>query len=119
MGWTNNAKDGMLTQVRGRVTDLSIHTADPTTVGDNEVTGGSPAYARVAVTAADFTVANDGAFTLNNDKPFSGPAGASATFYGAWDGVTFLGGGAITGDTLFNAEGDFVLKTGTAMDLNA
>lgn len=34
----------------GRCSSASLHTADPTTVGDNEATGGSPAYARQTLT---------------------------------------------------------------------
>jgi hypothetical protein len=46
-GYTDNAKDGMLGQVRGRITHLSLHTASPGDSGANEVTGGG--YARAAV----------------------------------------------------------------------
>ena len=116
MPFTNNAKDGMLGPVRGRITDLSIHTGDPSTTGANEVSGGG--YARVAVTTSDFTSPSAGAFTLNNDKDFVAGAATNALFFGAWDDTTFLGGGAITGDTAFNAEGDFILKSGTSFDLN-
>lgn len=117
-GWSDDAKDGMLGQVRGRLTHLSIHTATPGTNGANEVTGGAPAYARAAVAPTDFTAPSGGVFTLIADTPFSGPIAEDALWYGAWDGTTFLGGGAITGDTVFNAEGNFVLKAGTSMDLN-
>lgn len=34
----------------GRCSFASMHTADPTTVGDHEATGGTPAYARQALT---------------------------------------------------------------------
>jgi hypothetical protein len=118
-GYTDNAKNGMLGQLRGRITHLSIHTASPGSNGANEVAGGDPAYARAAVTTSDFTAASGGAFSLDEDQPFAGPAAADATHFGTWDDSTFLGGGAITGDNAFNAEGEFILKAGTSFDLNA
>jgi len=36
----------------GRCSSASLHTANPTTVGNNEATGGSPAYARQQLTFA-------------------------------------------------------------------
>ena len=122
MPYTTDAKNKMLTALRADIDTLSIHTADPGATGINEVTGGSPAYARVAVTVADWGAASApvaGEVILNNDKAFNGPAAANALFYGLWDATVFLGGGAITGDTVFNAEGNFILKTGTKFDLNA
>jgi hypothetical protein len=126
MPYTNAAKNAMLDRHVGKtntlvVTHLSLHTADPTTTGNNEVTGGS--YARVSVSASDFAVAGNsiqGAILLSADKQFAGPASGTATFFGTWGaGPTFLGGGTITGDTAFNAAGEFILKAGTAMNLNA
>jgi hypothetical protein len=114
-GYTDNAKDGMLGQVRGRITHLSLHTASPGDSGANEVTGGG--YARAAVGGADFTSPAAGEFELNNDKECDGPASEARSHFGAWDDATFLGGGAITGDTMSNAEGKFVLKAGTSFDI--
>jgi len=124
-GFTNDAKNTMLAALVGlatptnTVTHISLHTADPGSNGASEVTGGDPAYARVAVTEANWDAAANGEITLAADTPFDGPAGGDATHMGIWDGTTFLGGGAITGDTTFNAEGDFVLQAGTRLDLNA
>jgi hypothetical protein len=115
MGWSANARDGMLGQVRGRISHLSIHTGDPGANGANEVASGS--YARVAASGADFTAASGGEFTLDTDKGFVAAAAEAATHFGAWDDTTFLGGGAITGDNAFNAEGDYTLKAGTSFTL--
>ena len=124
-GFTNDAKNTMLAAITGKasptntITHISLHTGDPGSNGANEVTGGDPAYARVAVTEADWDAAANGEITLAEDTPFDGPANGDATHMGIWDGSTFLGGGAITGDTTFNAEGDFVLQAATRLDLNA
>jgi hypothetical protein len=109
----------MLTALRAEITDISIHTADPGTTGASEVATG--AYARVPVTTADWNAASAdaaGEVRLNNDKAFVAAAATNALFFGLWDSTVFLGGGAITGDTVFNAEGNFTLKAGTKFDLN-
>lgn len=119
MGYTAAAKNGMLdgAPLRQRITDLSLHSADPGATGANEVTGGG--YTRAAVVEADFTAAAAGAFTLVADEPFVGPSEGACTFFGSWDGTTFLGGGALTGDQAFNVAGEYILKAGTSFDLNA
>jgi len=119
-GFNNDGKAVMLGALRTAITHISLHSSSPSTTGANEVTGGDPAYARVAVTATDWTAVDAGAFELDADQPFSGPASGNCTHFGIWgSGPTFYGGGAITGDTTFNAEGDFILKAGTSIDLNA
>lgn len=119
MPYTVAAKDKMLTALRADIDAISIHTADPSTTGANEVASGS--YARVSVSTADWNAASadaDGEVHLNNDKAFVAAAAETATYFGLWDASVFLGGGPITGDTVFNAEGDFTLKAGTKFDLN-
>jgi hypothetical protein len=70
---------------------VSLHTADPTTTGGNEVSGGS--YARVAVTwnaASSGTVTNSGALSINL------PASTTASYFGVWSasssGTYYIGG---------------------------
>lgn len=65
-------------------TFASLHTGDPSTTGANESTGGSPAYARKAITyaaAATGTKANSAAITF--DVPAS-----TITHVGLWSAVT-------------------------------
>lgn len=118
MPFTNEGKALMLEALRTGIAEISLHTADPSTTGANEVTGGSPAYARAAVTAVDFAAVSAGAFTLAADISFSGPASGACTHVGIWDGANFLGGAAITGDQAFNAEGAYVLQAATEFNLN-
>jgi len=125
MPYTDLAKHTMLAAIVGKatpsatVTHLSLHSGDPGSTGANEVTGGDPAYARVAVTETDFDAPTGGECLLNNDKTFNGPANGDCGFFGVWDGTDFLGGGSNTGDLTFNAEGVVLLKAGTKLDLNA
>ena len=119
--YTDAAKNSMINSLVGKaaavvVDGASLHTADPSTTGANEVTGGG--YARVAVGEADWAVAN-GVATLQNDKTFAGPASSGATHFGLWDAGVFVGGGSTSGDQTFNAAGELVLKAGTTIDLNA
>ena len=118
-GYSDNGKHIMLDHLAGEITDISLHSDDPGSTGANEITGGDPAYARVSVTGADWDAAAAGAVELNNDKEFDGPADQSVSHFGIWAGTDFLGGGGLTGDLAFNAEGDYVLQAGTSFDLNA
>jgi hypothetical protein len=114
-GITVNAKDGMLTQFRGRLTHISLHTADSST-GASEVTGNG--YARVTVGAGDFNVTG-GEMILNNNKTFAGPANSAIVAAGYWDNATYLGNGLLTGDLTFNAAGAYIVANGTRIHLNA
>ena len=126
-GYSNEAKNSMLAHMTQQASPdyqvgyLSLHTDDPGSTGDSEVTGGDPAYSRISVDGSDFTTPSGGETELNNDKTFNGPDNGDATYFGVWavDGTTFLGGGAITGDNQFNSDGEFILQQGTKLDLNA
>ena len=70
---------------------VSLHTADPTTTGGSEVTGGT--YARVAVTwnsPSSGSVTNSGALSINL------PASTTASYFGVWSastsGTYYIGG---------------------------
>jgi hypothetical protein len=83
---------------------ISIHSATPGTTGASEITGGSPAYARVAVT---WNAASGGAVTNSNALTFNLPSSASApnntaAYFGIWSASTagtYYIGGALNGGT--------------------
>jgi hypothetical protein len=85
---------------------IAIHTAQPSS--GNEVTGGSPAYARIAPTwTISGTVANPSA-TLT----FNIPSGVTISHVGVWDTAT--GGvlqawAALPTSTYFNTQGTYNL----------
>jgi hypothetical protein len=58
----------------------SLHTADPGTTGASEVTGGSPAYARKALT---WTAGTTG--TATSSATFDVPTGVTVTHAGIWN----------------------------------
>lgn len=85
---TDAAKNSMLDAIG--VTHLSAHTAYSAT-GTNEVTGGSPAYARKAVTLA---AASGGSKAASTQPVFDIPASTTVRWIGKWtaiSGGTFLG----------------------------
>lgn len=85
-----------------------------------EISGGSPAYARLAVTWT--APSGDGLIRPTADLTFDIPAGADVT---EWRGFSALTGGTdYGGETLttesFAAQGEYtLLAASTAIDLNA
>lgn len=76
--------------IASAVTALSLHSGDPGPAGTaNELSGGSPAYARQAPA---YDTADDGTATLAAAEEFNVPVAATVSHFGQWAGSTFLGG---------------------------
>lgn len=71
-----------------QATHVSLHTADPAGTGVGEITGGTPAYARVAITA--WTNDGNGYYTATLAGPFDVPPNTAVTWAGLWNGATYL-----------------------------
>lgn len=87
---------------------LSLHSANPGPTGANELAGGTPAYARIAVT---WNGAVAGVAALNGDKTFNVPAGATVAYVGAWSaptGGTFYGSDDVTTE-VYGAQGTYIV----------
>lgn len=87
--FTPGAKNLMLTALPAQF--LSLHTAFPGNVGTSELTGGSPAYARLSIT---FTTPTGGAMNLAGSVAPNVGAGNTVSWIGFWTAVTagtFLG----------------------------
>lgn len=88
MRFSDEAKNVMLNaldeSLADGITHLSLHTAYSSS-GANEVTGGSPAYARQAVAWA---AASGGAKAMTGTETFDIPAGTTVRWIGGWDAVT-------------------------------
>lgn len=109
MALNNNAKHVMLNQLATVAVYASLHTADPGTTGTSEATGGSPAYARKAIT---WNAAASGALDNNANPVFDVPAG-TYTHFGLWSAATsgtFYGGGALSASETFAAQGTYTLS---------
>jgi hypothetical protein len=108
----NPAKNAMLDQLGTLAVFASLHTADPTSAGTSEVSGGSPAYARKAVTWA---AAASGSKATSNSPVFDVPAGTTVACVGLWSaasGGTFYGSFDVT-DEVFAGQGTYTLTSGT------
>jgi hypothetical protein len=95
----------------------SLHTADPGTNGASEVTGGSPAYARKALT---WNAASGGSMSKSSTDVFDVPAGTTVAWVGLWSASTsgtFYGADDVTSE-VFGGQGTYTL-TGIDLDLNA
>jgi len=125
--YTDDAKASMLADLVGLVeptdpvTHLSIHSADPGLTGADETS-----TLRLPVSSSDWSGPAGGFVELDSDHTFAGPLDGNATHFGihnattdAASGGTFLGGGPNTGDITFNSAGNYVLQSGTSLDLNA
>lgn len=78
-------KESLAGSYAALATHASLHTADPGTTGTSEVTGGSPAYARVAITWT--AGSSDGIYTTNT-LTFNLPASTAVTHIGLWSAST-------------------------------
>lgn len=122
MPWSTHSKNGMLNGLRNVAWQktgvwASLHTASPGDTGINEVTGGSPAYARKQLT---FAVAASGSMATTAPVVFDVPAGTVA-WVGLWDAVSggnFLGSHDVV-DEVFAAQGTHTINTGSTLDLNS
>lgn len=83
------------------ITHASLHNGIPDNTGSNEITGGSPAYARKAVA---FNAAATGSMDKDATDPvFDVPAGQTIFYVGFWSALTvgtFLGYAPINGGTV-------------------
>jgi hypothetical protein len=91
---------------------VSLHTADPSTTGANEVTGGT--YARVAVTwnaASGGSVTNSGSLSINL------PASTTAAYFGVWSastsGTYYIGGALSPSVTTGGSAGVVTIASGS------
>lgn len=108
MPLTNNAKNAMLDHLATLAVWASLHSADPGTTGASELSGGSPAYARKAIT---WNAASAGNLDNNANPVFDVPAGATVAHVGLFSAVTagtFYGSADVT-DEAFAGQGTYTL----------
>ena len=113
------AKNVMLDALGAVALRVAAHTGDPgaANAADNEVTGGSPAYARKAIA---WSAANAGAAAQNGNVVIDIPAGSTVSWLSLWNTagtVRYLKKNVT--DEAFGAQGTYtVLAAGSAIDLN-
>lgn len=100
-------------------TRWALHTGDPgaANTASNEVSGGSPAYARKAVA---WNAASGGIATQNGDVVFDVPGGTTVSWVSLWNAagtVRYLKKDVT--DEVFGAQGTYTIKgTTSTLDLN-
>lgn len=109
MGLNDTAKNLMLDALAAVAVYASLHDNDPSTNGANEISGGSPAYARKAITwnaAATHNLDN------NANPVFDVASGKTVKYVGFWSassGGTFYGYIDVT-DEVFAGQGTYTLS---------
>ena len=118
MGFSTAGANMMLNAFKGTApatpcTYVSLHSDDPGDTGVNELTGGSPAYARKAIT---FNNAAAKSMTQSGTDPvFDVPGSTTVKYVGYWSAVsggTFLGADDVVNET-FAAQGTYTLDMST------
>ena len=113
MPFNNVGKKLMLDALTAVVDYLSLHSADPGATGTSELAGGSPAYARKAVT---WNAAVDPGTATGNSLPtFDVEGGDTVSYVGLWDAVTsgaFYGSANVT-DEVFGGQGTYQVTAAT------
>lgn len=109
---TDNAKNVALNQLGTVAVFASLHSGDPSTTGANEITGGSPAYARKAITWA---AASGGSMALSNQPAFDVPASTTVAYVGLFSAVsggTYYGHFDVT-DEAYTGQGTYTVTSGS------
>jgi len=117
MGYSTLAKNAMLDALGALVQFVSLHDGDPGDNGANEISGGSPAYARKGIT---WNPAAGGNKDSSNQPVLDVPAGKTVAYIGFWSalsGGVFYGAADVV-DEVFAAQGTYTL-TDADLDLNA
>ncbi len=103
MPLTPTERSQIATTEAARLSYLSLHTGDPGTTGASEATGGSPAYARLALTWGS---ASSGVISATQVS-FNAPAG-TYSYVGYWSAATsgtFFGGAALATAQTLSSQG--------------
>lgn len=116
--YDNTAKNLMLDALGAVAVRLALHTGDPgaANAADNEVSGGSPAYARVAIA---WNAASAGSMDdSTNGAVFDVPASTTVTWVSGWNaaGTVRYFKKQVTSEA-FGAQGTYTV-TDADLDLN-
>lgn len=105
MSRTNTMKNVLATAYGADIAKVSLHSGDPGSTGANEISGGSPAYARV--TPPSIAAPTTGLISFQ--VTFNVPAGTTIAGAGLWDASNnFLDGGTVTSQPI-GSQGTYTL----------
>jgi hypothetical protein len=110
----NTAKDLMLDALdeSTAIAYASLHSDDPSTTGANEISGGTPAYARKAITWDAATAASK---AQNGSCVFDVPPSTAVKYVGLWSAATsgtYYGYITVTEED-FAGQGTYTFSGGT------
>jgi hypothetical protein len=112
-GLNDNGHDAQLAGLVASAVYASLHTADPGTTGTSEVTGGSPAYARKAITWG--TPAASSVAMAATLPVFNVPAATTIAYLGYWSqllpGGTFYGSRALSSPETYGGQGTYSITS--------
>lgn len=94
-------------QEAARLAYVSLHTADPTTTGSSEASGGSPGYVRKQITFPATASGTASAASVTFDVP-----AGTYTHFGLWSAATagtFRGGNALAANQTLSSQGQIVV----------
>jgi hypothetical protein len=115
--YDDTAKDAMLDALGALMTRVALHTGDPgaANTASNELTGGSPAYARKAIAWGS---ASGGIIAASSAPVFDVPASTTVSWLSFWNtaGTVRYAKKNIT-DEVFGAQGTYTLSAAD-FDLN-
>jgi hypothetical protein len=115
--YDTTAKNVMLDALGAVLTRIALHSGDPgaANTAANELSGGSPAYARKAIA---WNAATGGAIDDSTGPVFDVPAGATVAWISGWNtaGTVRYFKKAVTNE-VFGAQGTYTL-TDLDLDLN-
>jgi len=117
MPYGSLGKNAMLDALGALAVFVSLHEGDPGDTGLNEISGGSPAYIRKAIT---WNAASGGSLDSSNQPVLDVGAGKTVSYVGFWSAESagvFYGAADVT-DEVFGAQGTYTL-TDADLDLNA
>lgn len=108
MALEDNARDLAVDAIIGGISHLGLHSGFPATSG-NEIAGGTPAYARKAVTWAAATGTDTRSRAINETPTFDIENGDTVSSIGCWSASTSgtLRGGADVDDEPYTAQGTY------------
>jgi len=110
MSLSNAGKDALLEGLASVAVYASLHTADPSTTGANELTGGT--YARQLI---PWGAASAGALTTDDAIVFDVAADRTITHIGYWSADvsgTFYGGRVLDASQTFATAGTYTVAAG-------
>ena len=111
-GLVNNGKHLMLEGFAASAVWASLHTANPDSSGNGEVTGGSPAYTREAISWA---AAASGSVSSDMNIVFDVPGATTITHLGYWSASatgTFYNSRALDTSQTYATQGTYTVTSG-------